>query len=441
MIPDIWPCTYWGAIFPDLAGLSDELQKDGICLSDFLWSRRLEVHYDVRGRRAMIQASGGEWQVCSDGELANIHGQLVQSPDHQPQKSGIGRPPSWTEDRWRRAWRAYIATVRVDPFAEWLSTLPLWDSNPRVDFLLERVLGAQPNDLTTWASRYLFLGPIQRARFPGSKLDQIPVLVGAQGTGKSAFVRGLLPPDRPEWHGDDIRVGMDGKQIAEATAGRVLIEFSELILHKWELAEQVKAMLTRQDDGQCRMAYAIQPESIPRRWCGVATANDPGTGILPDDPTGHRRFVVVPVLGADEPVEPLLEQDREQLWAEAVHRWAAGEFKAGAGLPRRLLPEAQKVARDYERTDEVLDEMIRELPASFVSYAKAGDGVSLKEICTKLGLASDGLINRGTQMGVASALTRAGWSKHRPFINGRQPRMWRSPAPAAEPEEEAAEEF
>lgn len=444
MIPNIWPCSYWEAVLPALDGLVDELHADGCQVEDWLDSQGLRVRYDQRGRQTLIQDRGANWHICTDGQLANLHGRLCQSSLYQPKAllHSKGRSPTWTAERWQRAWRAYIATVRIDPFAEWLCSLDMWDQTPRIDELLATVLGATPGPLATWASRALFLGPIQRARFPGSQLDQVPVLVGSQGTGKSALIRALLPPERPEWFGDDIRVGMPSKEIAEATAGRVLIEFSELVMHKFELAEQVKAMLTRRDDGQCRMAYAVQAEAIPRRWCGVATANDTGHGILPDDSSGHRRFVVIPVTGATEPVEPYIDGIRDQLWAEAVHRWSAGEFTAGAGLPRALLPAAQQIARAYERTDEIMDTRIADIPTSFVMAARK-QGVSIEDISRKLGLSStDGSpISRGTQMGVASSLKRAGWTSYREYHKGQQRRLWRAPATESSSEEAEPEFF
>ncbi|MCY4242420.1 MAG: hypothetical protein OXD36_11820 [Rhodobacter sp.] len=57
--------------------------------------------------------------------------------------------------------------------------------------------------LARWASRATVMGAIKRARRPGTKLDEMPVLIGDQGIGKSTATAHLLPAEhRSKWFSD-----------------------------------------------------------------------------------------------------------------------------------------------------------------------------------------------------------------------------------------------
>ena len=65
--------------------------------------------------------------------------------------------------------------------------------------------------LPPWCSRYLPLGAAWRTYRPGAKFDEMPVLIGPQGAGKSTALRRLLPPEHPEWFSDGLRLSADDK--------------------------------------------------------------------------------------------------------------------------------------------------------------------------------------------------------------------------------------
>ena len=88
--------------------------------------------------------------------------------------------------------RALGNDLRIDPFLGWLEALPPWDRKPRIDNLLCKMFGADDEAIVKWASRYIGIGAVQRAFEPGAKIDEVPVLLGDQGSGKSAFVRALF---------------------------------------------------------------------------------------------------------------------------------------------------------------------------------------------------------------------------------------------------------
>ena len=122
--------------------------------------------------------------------------------------------------------------------------------------------------------------------------------------------------------------------------------------------ESLKAFLSRTDDGSVRLAYRRNPETMLRRCVIAGSTNDPHC--LPADPSGNRRFVTVTIErgeGGPAGVQAYLDANRGQLWAEALHRYRAGET---AWLPAALT-EAQTAAnRSAVQVDESLEDAVLE---------------------------------------------------------------------------------
>ena len=210
----------------------------------------------------------------------------------------------------------------------WLESLPAWDGEARLDGWLSRVFDVATDqaDLAAWASRFLPLGAAWRTFRPGTKLDEMPVLIGPQGCGKSTALRALLPPERDEWFSDGLRLAADDKVRAEALQARVIVEAAEMAGSTRAERESLKAFLSRTDDGAVRLAYRRDPETMRRRCVMAGTTND--SHCLPADPSGNRRFVALNVrsgLDGAAGVRAYLDDARGQLWAEALHRYHAGE--------------------------------------------------------------------------------------------------------------------
>ena len=122
---------------------------------------------------------------------------------------------------------------------------------PRLDSWLGEVFRTDSGcELTKWASVFVLLGAVWRTYEPGTKLDEMPVLNGEQGCGKSTALRLLLPPEHPEWFADGLHLASDPRTRVEALQGRVIVEASEMAgITRAEL-ESLKAFLSRTDSGQ-----------------------------------------------------------------------------------------------------------------------------------------------------------------------------------------------
>jgi len=285
----------------------------------------------------------GEWAVWNFLVESHIRDYIAQHYTvHKPDGSGGMRvlPAKWNADDWRTMVNAVARARAEDDFAQYLTrALPEWDGTARLDgllwgmFLVDETLS---KELVEWASRYLYLGAVQRTFEPGCGLDEIVILKSeAQGIGKSSFVELSLPPnDRPLWFTSQLRLSDDPKRKAEAIKGRVVVEVAELSGLRRAALEDLKSYLTARDDGAVRLAYRQDEMPLPRKcvFVGTNNAQEP----LPNDPSGNRRFVVINLL--DKMVEwetrkEWFDANREQLWAEALVRYRQGER---ANLPPEL---------------------------------------------------------------------------------------------------------
>ena len=104
--------------------------------------------------------------------------------------------------------------------------LPPWDDKPRIDTLLIDLFDAEDTKLNRWAGRYIPVGAIQRAWDPGCKLDEILVLVGKQGIGKSTLLSRILP--EAAYFSDGLNFNGSARERVESLLGYVIVEASEM---------------------------------------------------------------------------------------------------------------------------------------------------------------------------------------------------------------------
>lgn len=222
------------------------------------------------------------------------------------------------------------------PVREWLESLE-WDGVERLDTLLIDYLGAEDNALTRAMTRKHFTAAVARVMRPGCKYDYILTLIGPQGIGKSTLVKIM----GGEWF-DDSLTSIEGKEGMEQIRGKWLIEFGELTNYKKSTSEAYKAFISKQEDSY-RPAYGRKVEIYPRQCVFFATTNEPA--FLKGD-TGNRRFWTVECDRIDimKDVWSELDEERDQLWAEAVHRYRSGE---ALYLPRELEKVAQQRQEDH----------------------------------------------------------------------------------------------
>ena len=227
------------------------------------------------------------------------------------------------------------------PVREYLSSLR-WDGAKRVDTFLVDYMGAEDSLYAREAIRKTLVGAVARIFHPGVKFDLVLTLVGAQGTGKSTMVSRL----GKQWFSDTF-LTVNGKDAFEQLQGAWLIEMAELSgLRKAEV-ESIKHFITKQVD-TFRPAYARTTETFYRQCVFIGTTNQKS---FLRDPSGNRRFMPVDINPekAKKSIFEIEDEEIDQVWAEAVEMYKAGEVLY---LSSKAAREAKKHQESHRELDE-----------------------------------------------------------------------------------------
>ena len=216
-----------------------------------------------------------------------------------------------------------------DPVQDYLDGLR-WDGVPRLDTWMRDYLGAGDDPFTREVARLSLLAAVRRAREPGCKFDQVIVLEGPEGQGKSSAIELLAGSDN---YSDQTILGLDDRAQQEQLNGVWLYEIGDLAKMGKADSEQAKAMMSRTVD-RARPAYGRARVDRPRR-CILFGSTNADTYL--QSQTGNRRWWPVRTTRIDLDG---LARDRDQLWGEAVF-WE--ERGASLILPPALWSEAAKI--------------------------------------------------------------------------------------------------
>ncbi|MGL3710496.1 VapE domain-containing protein [Leptospirillum ferriphilum] len=215
--------------------------------------------------------------------------------------------------RIREAVEAIARERPFHPVRDWLSGLR-WDGTVRIGTLLPVYYGGRDDEYTRTVGKNLLVGAVARIYDPGAKLDTMVVLEGDQGSRKSSSLQTLFGAD---WVAE-MKATPDSRDFEASLLGLWCIEFADLEGMGRADRNRIKMQISTRSDW-VRLVYRRDPARYPRQSIFVSTAND---NDYLKDPTGARRFW--PVRCGKIDLEALA-RDRDQLWAEAVHRYRAGE--------------------------------------------------------------------------------------------------------------------
>ena len=233
----------------------------------------------------------------------------------------------------------------VDPVRQYLETAQRqYDGTPRLRGWLTRYLGAEPTPLNEAFGSLVLAAACRRVRQPGTKFDEIMVLVGPEGQGKSTAIEILAGTEN---FSDQEILTLDERRQQEALQGVWLYEIGELNGIGRADVDKVKSFASRRVD-RCRPAYGRTRMDRPRRCVLLATVNH---DTFLKGETGNRRFWPVETGQLDLPA---LARDRDQLWGEAATVEAAG---GSIRLPETLWGAARDVQdsrREHDPWEDAL---------------------------------------------------------------------------------------
>lgn len=276
---------------------------------------------------------------------------------------------------------------------EALEALPRWDGRRRLDRWLVEALGAEDSEYHRAVGRAWLVSAVARAFVPGVKADHMLLLEGAQGIGKSTALDVL----GGEGLYKDLTFSSHDKDSMQDLRGAWVVEYSELAGLSKRDDDWLKGHIARRVDTY-RASYGIASQDHPRTCVLAGTVNPQGDGRYLRDSENRRYWpVACEALPATLPRRVAwLKGCRDQLWAEAVAAYRAGEVwhldrdvgQAQQQEARREIDPLEDsvttvVKDDYEvnmRELRLNPVLLRDLPSSAVGQAKA-----LAKVLRKLG--------------------------------------------------------
>lgn len=255
-----------------------------------------------------------------------------------------------------------MAKDMVHPVKEWLANLPEWDGVVRAETVLIRYLGADDTALTRAVTRKHLVAAVARVMNPGCKYDQVLVLCGPEGTGKSSIIEKLACG----WYMDS-NIPVGDKDAYQNLVGHWLVEMGELADYEAKSSAAYKNFISSQVD-RYRPAYGREVVAVPRQCVFFGTTNE--TGFLKGR-TGNRRFWLVQCPGSYDKMAGIfngsLEGELPQIWAEVLHYYNQHESLT----LNTSLTHAMRIVQ--EQHEDILCDDNREIIKEFILMAKPGD--------------------------------------------------------------------
>lgn len=241
-----------------------------------------------------------------------------------------------------------------------------WDGVSRVDNLFIKYLGVEDTPYSRRITRKSLVACVARAYQPGIKYDQITVLVGAQGIGKSSILRKLAGGG--DLFMDSFTMDARSNKMQESVKGAWIIEIPELEGFYKQDMNVIKSFVSKQSDSY-RPAYGRETIKVPRTCVFFATTND---GDFLRDSSGNRRFWILQCGKPQAPLSQLTASEVAQVWAEAKAIYDEG--KERLYLNDEESKELLELQRGYDMDNDLLGELEAFLavllPADWDEYTK-----------------------------------------------------------------------
>jgi putative DNA primase/helicase len=279
-----------------------------------------------------------------------------------------------------------------------------WDKRCRLDSMLARHLGSPETPLTAVLGMKWAIGAVARIMDPGCKVDTMIVLAGKQGIKKSTWLSTMAV--KTLWFSDS-SIEFRNKDAYQSLPGVWIYELSEMHSAKRSDNSAVKAFLSSRVD-RYRPSYGRCTVDVPRQTAFVGSTNE---AEFLTDPTGARRFWPVPVEEVDL---DLARSERDQIWAEAVAAYDAGEqWWLTQAEGEELAVESER----YYQSDP--------WEAIVAHHLLGEDETTITEIlCGPLDRPKSAQ-NKSDQMRLGGILSKLGWSKRRKQSDGVRAYVWR----------------
>jgi predicted P-loop ATPase len=265
--------------------------------------------YDEMLRANVVTHEIGRLQTCNRWVTEKDVADLLE----WLQQNGF---PGMGMEMARGAMMARAQENTFHPVRQYLKSL-VHDGTPRLGTWLTTCMGAELGNYAEHIGRMFITSMVARIAAPGCQVDHMMVLEGPQGILKSSACRVL----GGRWFSDNLPDITVGKDASAHLKDKWVVEVAELHALNRAEATLLKSFISRREE-RYRPAFGRGEVLEPRQCVFIGTTNQDG---YLKDPTGGRRFwpVKTGVTGAIDLA--LLEENRDQLFAEAMVGYQTGD--------------------------------------------------------------------------------------------------------------------
>lgn len=285
-----------------------------------------------------------------------------------------------------------------NPVIDYLTGLT-WDGTPRLDRWMIRLLGAPDTPFVRLISPKVLISAVARALQPGCQVDTILVLEGEQGIRKSSAIAALFGRDYTR---ESVSLFDSHQRMVMNMMGAWVVELAEFVAIARTHHASVKGLISMRQDTVV-LPYAKSASTHPRRCIFFGTVNPEASGYLTDS-TGNRRYWPVTVTEIDLDA---IRDKRDQLWAEALHRFRADERWWLEG-DENLSAADQQV--DREEQDAWVEPLAKKIDDEGHRNQRRVTMISTDEALTLLGIPHERK-DKKAQMRAAAALVDIGFTR------------------------------
>ena len=264
----------------------------------------------------------------------------------------------------------YVNSEEVEmynPVSAFLNGLPQWDGQNHVARLFSRIPGISSEQLaylSVWfrsaAAHWLQLDTMH-----GNEV--VPVLIGAQGCGKTTFLRRLLPPHLRQYYLDHLNLSNKfDKEMA--LTNNLLVNLDELEAIRPSQHAALKQTLSK-NKVNGRPIFGKAQDDRPRYASFVSTTNNPHPLT---DATGSRRYICL-TIPKGQFIDNAGDIDYEQLYAQVLHE--IRELEAPYWFNNEEVARIQQLNLAYMQQKDIA-EMVK------ACFRKPSDGEKVKSLNT-----------------------------------------------------------
>lgn len=302
-------------------------------------------------------------------------------------------------EAWDKDVKRYVDSTWVqdyDPIVEFLNQLPRWDGRDHIAALAQRV----PTKNEHWSHDFAVWLRAMVAQWLGRNGQygnaMVPLLIGAQGDGKSTFCRLLLPEALRDYYTD--RIDFANRNSAE----QMLTRFCLINIDEYDsLSNRQSAFLKhilQKSDIKMRKLYDSQVQCRQRYATFIGTTNDP-TPLT--DTTGSRRFLCIRTTGVIDTRSPI---DYDQLYAQVVHELHDGLPTHFTKAEEKRIQQQNATFQQFDVLEEVFfdiyhlpknDEEVKFLPAVQLLTRMRQESSGIRIDASSIQRLSRMMINRG----------------------------------------------